>query len=197
MRGLAGTGTEFPMMRRALAGIALCLALALPGLARADHVDWAELVLDQRPLPTLAEVDACLFGPTGRRDLADMDAACRAMLETCWSRMHLDPADGFPEDPGDARLLVRCSEEQTGRYYVLLLRHSGEITAAFPREEGEDRRTEAINRLVRVPEDAATAAALSCVREGEWAQDRMLVCGAARGLDALIRSRQAWWEERN
>jgi hypothetical protein len=163
--------------------------------AAADHVDVMRLMADDAPMPSLDDADSCLLEANAPRSEADMSAQCLYLFESCWSRIHRDPARGSPAEQPQRVLLGQCFKDQSSRDYSLLLKHELAVADAFPRDKGEDARAEALGRLVRAPQDAVSEASADCLRASGGEELALLSCAAQWRRDTLVRSRLAWREE--
>lgn len=156
-----------------------------------------DILLDNRPQPRLAEMDACLFGPGGvLQDEVPPSPDCLNMAEDCFDRLHLDPEAGFPDNEESLFLLARCAERESERFYVLNLRHAREVFEALEAQLGEEDRTLAYHRLVQEPEDAALGGIAGCMLRARGDRDKTTICAAIWRRDTVIRARRLWLEER-
>ena len=175
-------------MKHVLAG-ALATSAAL-GPARADHADVMGFMFDGALSMSLAEFDACVFDADRVRPHDEMTDACRSALETCHSRMHIEPG-ALPRDVGGRMLLERCLREDEGRFHVLLQHHAIGVLADLPEDADAEARADLLETHLRKPQAAAHDAYAACLAEasgpGEVARR---LCARDWRYDQLLRARQ-------
>lgn len=177
---------------RGLALVGLLALLSGPGAA--GHADVMAFSQGSALAISLEDFDGCVLGPDGPVAFAAMTPMCRALLEGCPSRMHLDDVAGL-RDFGARMLLERCLREDSGRFHVLWLRHATAVLERLPADATPVQRAAAVERFVDRPEREAAEAGADCLRAAADDTAR-LMCARDRRLDQLTRARAALREER-